>query len=153
MALIKHSQHPPPLVSAINALREEQFSISKQMELLRHRYEKLQVAITAMEPLVDGYDFKPSDEVSWENESIENSYEGMRFTKALRTFMQGMPYPMSAAVIAKVFAQSGWVFNSEKASDQANQVGVTFRRYEGQYFKRHGENTWTLIDYPSEVSN
>ncbi len=69
-------------------------------------------------------------------------YEGLQFTKALKTFMDTLTEPLTVKEVAERFGQSGFKYST---NNPTNQINVSFIRNQGKMFERVEGGKWKSI--------
>ena len=123
---------------ALEAILKEETEALKDLATVSARIESLRAAKAAMRALMpqDSFDITPQQSLGLPDNVGRGIYDGMKFTRALKQFMDGQTEPMSTKDATIAFENSGWKFTADFFDNKMNQVGVSFRRYEGTLFKR-----------------
>lgn len=138
-----------PIAKALLTLQNEETALNSQLSELQTRLSQVRQAISAMKPLVRSAFAeqlqRPSVDEEEELGEEGNPYSGMKFSQALKQFLDGVPGWLSTTEIAKQFEESGWTFAQKDQSAKVNQIGVTLRRFRDKYFERNDDGGWRAI--------
>lgn len=141
------------LARAFAALRTEEAEVIKDMAELQARFEALRTAMASMKSLMPSEQAASSEQrILKLSDAQPGRFAGMQFSKALKSFMDTQRDPLTPREATIKFEEAGWNFTAETFNNKLNQVGVSFRRYEGVQFKRTPDNKWMSIGSYSDLA-
>lgn len=154
MAVTYAPNHNDALLQALEAILKEEAEAIKDLAIVQSRIENLRAAKNAMRSLMpkNPFDVPEQQSIGLSDQLGRGVYEGMKFTKALKLFMDSQTEPLSTKDATIAFEQSGWKFTADTLDNKMNQVGVSFRRNEGDLFRRvDGTQQWVSIGGIAEL--